>query len=342
MGVKGLFTYINKNCIKNDNGIVRPISYFEGKTIIVDVSNYMYKFKSCNGTLIELFDNLIKYLINSNLKIILVFDGITPTTNEKSDEIKVRKLQKQLNIETISQMDDELYEIEKKIESCDETYDVVELIQLKKKLINKREILEKTISHVSQTERRDLYNFIYDKYGTSLEVIHETTEEADKMISRIARRASGKIIVMSDDTDMFLYGCPIVAMNYDYKKHTVNVYTLKTILYSLNVNLMEFIQVCILVGTDYLSPYHENSLLPKISISQMFCKYFKFKETVRNNEKYANTSNHRTKYGFNKEKYYSNFIDFMCFVYLRYSNSSQEKKNLNDKLWNIFECYYRT
>lgn len=341
MGVKGLYTYINNNCLNADNGITRPLSYFEDKTVIVDVSNYMYKFKSCDGTLIELFDNLIKYLINSKIKTVLVFDGIAPIINEKHDEIKVRRKQKEINTETLSHIVDELEEIERQLKLFKETNDthmenISALTSRKIQLSKKKEQLEKTVSFVSQTERRDLYNYINEKYSSHVDIIHELEEEADKMISRVARKARGKTIVMSDDTDMFLYGCPIVAMNYDHKKYTVDVYNLKTILTSLNINLMEFIQVCVLVGTDYLSPYHENSLLPIINISQMFSKYFKFKESVRENEKKKRAS----KYGFDKPQYYTNFIDFMCFIYLKYSR--EEQTYLNGRLWDIFENYYRT
>lgn len=343
MGIKGLYTYITKHCTESGNGIKRPLSYFQNKTIMIDVSIYMYKFKHTNS-IISLFDDLIQHLLHFNIKVILVFDGVEPITTIKKDEINTRKKQKETNAERIVAIENELNSIRKLMALNDNKEQIKELLIREKVLLCETERLTKTITFVSQTERNELYRHLEKTYHEKVDFIYGTTDEADKMIAGIAREGRGKVIVMSDDTDMFLHGCCVVAMNYDPETKRVNVYNLRSILCSLEMNLMEFIQVCIVVGTDYLSPYHENSPLPKVSITQMFNKFRRFREQLHKNHKFNNRikDNHCQKYDASEitKPVYTNFIDFMCFIYWR--NSKHDQTKLNIKLWSIFELFYKT
>lgn len=332
MGVKGLYSYINKHCTENGNGIRRPLSYFQNKTIIIDVSIYMYKFKYYvdGGTIIDLFDTLLKYLLSFNIKIILVFDGNMYMENNKKNEINTRKKQKETNAELLMDIVVELENIKKTIDNENDNLILSGLLIKEKQLIDNKKKIERTITQISQNERRELYQHLDLHYKGVVEFLYESSEEADKMISRISRKSKGRVIVMSDDTDMFLYGSPTVAMNYDPKTQSVSVYQLKTILSCLNMNFNEFVQTCVVVGTDYLSPYHDNSPLPKISITQMVMKVKRFKKHA---EQYGTCNN----YG--KDNYYNNFIDFMCFIY--WKNVTYDKIKLNKKLWSIFDIFYR-
>lgn len=349
MGVKGLYSYINKHCNENGNGMKRPLSYFQNKTIIIDVSIYLYKFKYLNENITELFDNLINYLLKFNIKVVLVFDGSDITSQAKKNELETRRKQRETNTELIVEINNELEYLKQEIEKEDNVELLSELLKKENTLMLKKETLAKTITHVTQKEREELYDHLEITYKNLVEFMYESSEEADKMISHIARMNHGKVVVMSDDTDMFLYGSPVVAMNYDYKTQTVNVYNLKSILQCLNMNLMEFIQVCIVVGTDYLSPYHEESPLPKVSITQMFIKFNRFKTQLNktkqeSNNKYTNNiniNNNSNSYTYNNtNKYYTNFLDFMCFIY--WKNSKNDQYKLNKKLWSIFEIFYKT
>jgi 5'-3' exonuclease len=331
MGVKGLYSYINKHCTDNGNGMRRPLSYFQNKTIIIDVSIYLYKFKYLTMSVTELFDNLIDYLLNFNIKVILVFDGSEIVSVDKKNEHDVRKKQKETTRELIDIIDKDIAELKKEMETQENMDIIRELLVREKTLLQKKKELEKTITHVSQTERRDLYLHLEHTYRKDVEFMYEKTEEADKMISRIARKNNGKVIVMSDDTDMFLYGSPVVAMNYDHITHTVNVYNLKTTLQCLNMTLHEFVQACVVIGTDYLSPYHENSPLPKVSITQTFMKFHRFKSQLSQDD---DTNVSYKKYN----NQYTNFIDLMCFVY--WKNSKYNQFQLNRKLWSIFDLFY--
>jgi 5'-3' exonuclease len=56
---------------------------------------------------------------------------------------------------------------------------------------------------------------------------------------------------MSDDMDMFAYGCVRVLRHFSLIKHNVLMYDLYNILTDLQMNIQEFRQILILSGTDY-------------------------------------------------------------------------------------------
>ena len=63
---------------------------------------------------------------------------------------------------------------------------------------------------------------------------------------------------MSDDTDMFVYGCPVVLRNISLLNHSVMSYNTREILKSLSLTQQEFKMMCVVCGTDYShgSPSH--------------------------------------------------------------------------------------
>ena len=56
---------------------------------------------------------------------------------------------------------------------------------------------------------------------------------------------------MSEDMDMFVYGCPKVLRYLSLLKSTVVIYDLKGILRTLKLTHNNFKQICVLSGTDY-------------------------------------------------------------------------------------------
>jgi hypothetical protein len=56
---------------------------------------------------------------------------------------------------------------------------------------------------------------------------------------------------MSDDTDMFVYGCPRVLRHLNLMDETVTMYDMSKILNMLGITMTEFRQICVVSGTDY-------------------------------------------------------------------------------------------
>jgi 5'-3' exonuclease len=86
-----------------------------------------------------------------------------------------------------------------------------------------------------------------DLYGVTY---YEHDGEAEQLCSKLV--IDGSVYAcMSDDMDLFIYGCPRILKRLDLYRNTVDYYDLEVILKILNVTLLEFKYICVLSGTDY-------------------------------------------------------------------------------------------
>jgi len=74
--------------------------------------------------------------------------------------------------------------------------------------------------------------------------------EADALCAKLSIRKRVDAC-MSDDTDMFVYGCPIVLRNISLLNHSVVRYDMVEILKTLALTQQEFKMMCVVSGTDY-------------------------------------------------------------------------------------------
>jgi 5'-3' exonuclease len=79
---------------------------------------------------------------------------------------------------------------------------------------------------------------------------------------------------LSDDTDMFVYGCPVVLRHISLLNHSVVSYDTREILKKLSLTQQEFKMMCVVCGTDY-SP--TTSTASTVSPEVVFKKITKFK-----------------------------------------------------------------
>lgn len=90
MGIKYLNKFIWDNCsgrsIKKSN-----ISEYSGKTIVVDVSIYLYKFVGDNALLENIY-LMVSIFKHHNVTLVFVFDGKPPI--EKKELIVQRRIKK--------------------------------------------------------------------------------------------------------------------------------------------------------------------------------------------------------------------------------------------------------
>jgi 5'-3' exonuclease len=79
---------------------------------------------------------------------------------------------------------------------------------------------------------------------------YEAPGEADKLCALL--NVKGKVWgCMSEDMDMFVYGCKNVLRYFSLLNHTVVLYDTKNILKTLGISFKELKEICILSGTDY-------------------------------------------------------------------------------------------
>ena len=221
MGIKLLNTLIKQYCKTACK--LKTLFELKNKTIVVDISIYMYRFKSTNS-LIENIYLLCSIFYFYNINVLFIFDGVPP--QEKNHELKKRKDEK-MRAKT------EFYKIkEKKFLSIED----------KKKLKNLQKIFT-TISKKDVIEVKKIIKAWGMTYITA-------EKEADELCAKIV--ICGKAYAcMSEDTDLFVYGCPRVLRYLSVRNHTVVMYNFHNILNELGLDIIKFRKICIISGTDY-------------------------------------------------------------------------------------------
>ena len=227
MGIKNLNRFLRVNCPQN----IRQISLWDlrGKTIVIDASIYMYRFQTDNS-LIEGIYQMVSLLEHCKINPIFVFDG--PPPPEKAYTLKKRKEEKQAAEREYNRVSDVL-------RNCgpdDDTSDLEAEI----------DTLRKQFVRLTQ-EDIDSVKYLLQLMGVSY---YESEGESDYVCAKMVKKKIA-FACMSEDMDMFVYGCPKVLRYLSLLKSTVVIYDLKGMLKTLKLSYNNFKQICVLSGTDY-------------------------------------------------------------------------------------------
>ena len=228
MGIKHLNRFLKENCSKNSIRKIE-IQQLQGERIVIDASIYMYKYMA-DDALIENMYQLISILLLNNIIPLFVFDGKPPP--EKYDLITKRKEVKKI-------AEDKYSELLLKYENTDDKNEkqnmMKEMVELKNKFVR---VTSKDKERVK--ELLTAFGIMY----------YESTNEADEVCAYMVK--SGKAWgCLSDDMDMFVYGCTRVLRNISLINKTVILYETSNILKELCMTDIDFKQIMVLSGTDY-------------------------------------------------------------------------------------------
>ena len=105
---------------------------------------------------------------------------------------------------------------------------------------------------------------------------YEAEGEADQLCAKLVIKRKA-YACLSEDMDLFVYGCPRVLRYLNLTNSRVVLYSLKYILENLDMNLRQFKEICIISGTDYNSLESKDCSLHKTL--KHFAKYKKNKST---------------------------------------------------------------
>jgi len=217
MGVKGLNRFITINCRKG----VKEMNIYQlkNKKIVIDINMYLYQYKS-HSTIIEGLYELMITLENFQITPIFIFDGVSP--------IEKRGL--------LSKNKEEKLRAEKKYNSLKREGVVG------KQLDNlKRKCLRLTTDDMNNARE------LIEAYGLK----HYTAPgEAEQLCAKMVKMNLA-YACLSEDSDLFLYGCARILKKLDLNKCCVTMYNMNTILYELNLTLDELKEIVVLCGTDY-------------------------------------------------------------------------------------------
>ena len=259
MGIRLLNKYIKTNC-KNGVNVIK-MDKLRGKYIAIDTSIYLYRFLQ-EEVLLENFYLLLSLLKYYNITGIFVFDGKPPEEKykliEKRNSVKAEAREKYKELEMkINKINDNDYEREEKNDIQNE------MVELKKKFVKLEryhiEIIKKLITAFGES--------YIDAEG-----------EADQLCAKLVIKKIA-YACLSEDMDLFLYGCPRVLRYLSLLNESMVLYNLSEILKELEITLNDFRQICVLSGTDY----NDNNIGLDLYKSVEFYKSYKNDEKKNNN-----------------------------------------------------------
>lgn len=272
MGIKNLRELL-KTCKK---GITpTKLSVYSGKTVAIDYSNSIYKFmyrsqQSGQGTwgFLDHVIDLIACLRRHNITPVIVFDNKSPDV--KHNEIEKREARKQINTQKMKELIKEIKSEEPEIIKSDHLDTQIKEIKTLSSDVTKIKDLDKTtwnnITKVKKLSSQVIRPTQLHFAGSAalfryLGIPYIKSEyEADDMCGYLYK--NGLVdACMSEDTDLLAHGVGILLRNVNTYNSSLVEYNLIDIQDSLGLSTHnEFLDVCILTGTDY---YKIKGLGPK-------------------------------------------------------------------------------
>ena len=224
------------------------ISELSNKTITIDIMIYIYKFLA-NDSLLEDIYLMCVLLKHNNIHGIFVFDGEKP--KEKQEELNLRREKRK---QAWLKYDEIVNEIDEgKLDKQDVK---IELLKLK------RQCTKIKSHHIADVQKLLTY------FGMTYVV---ADGEADKLCAELVIDKKA-YACLSDDMDLFMYGCPLVLRLFSITKKTLYVYNLEVILKDLNITFENFKIICALSGTDYNVENQINSIFIIYKKYLYYCK----------------------------------------------------------------------
>jgi flap endonuclease-1 len=228
MGIRHLNRFLKENASSSIK--LSMLSELSGKKIAIDTSIYMYRFASENA-LIENMYLMLSVFRHHNIIPVFIFDGKPPI--EKRELLKKRKEDKQE-----SEKEYDLLKNALEINTIDESD--------KQEIMYNMDMLKKKIITIHKNDIENV-KILIRSYGATY---YDSPGEADELcaILTIKEKVWG---CLSEDMDMFVYGCPRVIRYFSLLNHTAVIYDMKGILNNLGITQKELREICVLSGTDY-------------------------------------------------------------------------------------------
>jgi flap endonuclease-1 len=252
MGIKFLNRFLREECKTAIKMI--PVLQLSGKKIAVDISIYLYKY-SAENCLMENMYLMLSIFRYYQMVPVFIFDGKPP--NEKKELLQKRRENKKTAEQEYFRLKAQLISQEDPVEEEEKQEIQNQIDLLKKQFIS---LKKETVEEVKQLMRA---------FGATY---YDAPGEADELCAALVIK--NKVwACLSEDMDLFVYGCPRVLRYFSLLNHTMVLYDLVKILDQLGMNQNELRDVCVLSGTDYnmnVEPKKMNTLHSNMAL---FKKY---------------------------------------------------------------------
>lgn len=309
MGIHNLNPFLRGKCPQ----VYREchLSEFQFQKGAIDISLYIFKYMTIYGKegWLSAIINLVSCLRRNNIHACFIYDTSAP--KEKLEERKERR-------EKRDKLDQKISDLTKSLEKAKLTGEIDDvLLELddntsKKRLLlgnpGKRKVNLNLIEEEIEKIKKQSVHLTQDDFDTTKELLEvlgvpffQAPMEAETTCAELCK--TGKVdFVISDDTDVLAYGAPVFVTKINTSTDTCVVVRYQEILEGLEFTSEQFLDLCIMCGTDYnknifkvgpekaykLLKQHkkiedinlDTSCLNYIRVREIFCDYEKFKEYI--------------------------------------------------------------
>ena len=229
MGIRYLNKYLIDNCSKASIKQLH-LSKLKNKTIMIDTSIYLYKFIG-DGLLAENLYILISTFKKYHINPLFVFDGTPP--QEKWNTIETRNKEKDEAESIYDELTKKLSEFQYNEEE-------------RRKIMSQMNTIKKQCIRIKRQHiifAKQLMDALCVKYINAM-------GEADEICAKFCKSniAYG---CLSDDMDMFTYGCSNILRNLNLLKEEVTLYNYESIVFELCLTPDIFTLLLIISTNDY-------------------------------------------------------------------------------------------
>jgi len=259
MGIKNLHKFLRNKDI--DLYKVVHLSDFAFKKIAVDVSLYVYKYKTILGDdWLDAFIRLIMALRRNEVHCVFIFDGKCP--DEKIKEQQRRR-------ETKDKISDRIAILRVDIDNYIENGEITEnLLKISNKNKSKRLLSNKLDvkflnTYLEKIQKQQVYMSSEDieqakELFTILDTPYYISETEAETLCAYLNKKGEVDAALSEDTDLLAYSTPKFLHKINTYNDTCHLIEFDDILESLEFTKEQFIDLCIMSGTDY------NPNIPKV------------------------------------------------------------------------------
>jgi 5'-3' exonuclease len=291
MGIQNLHRFLRKHT--EESYVEVNLSKYNNKLIAIDTNVYLYNYKSIHKTKwLHSFFSLILLLKKYNIQCVFIYDSKAPVEkNSRKQERKERKRRAQHRINEINVAMDEfnttgiILPILKNISEKRSTK-VKKLLQ-NETTIN-REAIQKELTILSN-QIVNLSRADTEKSKRLLKLMgipyYDAEYEAETLCAHMCYH--GQVdAVLSNDTDVLVYGTPLFLTKLNMKQETCIEMTYTEIIDNLKLSKTQFTDLCIMAGTDY------NDNIPNIGSEKAYklLNNFSSIEGIENEKKELDTS----------------------------------------------------
>lgn len=256
MGIKKLVEFLRSKF----PDVFKPIhlSDLAYKKVAIDIFYYLciYKYRYGERFLFQIL-RMISILRKNDIHCVVVFDGKAPI--DKDNEKKERR-------EAKEKMNDNIRKVEEALENFRMNGivdDVLLAFQTKRKLVSDSFFAKKSIINAKAIEgelskmKKQLFQITSKNISDFKEILKiikvpyiEAKGEAETLCSSLC--LENKVdAVLSDDTDVLAYGTPIFLTKTDFAESACMRIDYNDLLKKLNFEPSQFLDFCIMCGTDY-------------------------------------------------------------------------------------------